>query len=147
MKRLKKYVNYINESEWYRGHTTNTKEVDFIWMSSDETQAKTYSKMNSIIQGGDALLSSYDIDLTKLNVLDLSSYDMNDRMTDNELEGFLKELEIDYEYESLFDFSEYDIPLSRLVNNITDEIMNIYDVLLIKEDDIDTILIKYFFTK
>jgi hypothetical protein len=139
---MKYIAKYINESEWYRGHTTNTRPNDYIWMSSDKSQAKTYSEMNKIIQGGDALLSEYDIDLTKINLLDLSEYDMNDRFEDYEIENFLDELNIEYDYEDLFDFTEDDIPLSRLVNNITNDIMNSYDALLIKEDDIDTILIK-----
>lgn len=138
MKYLKKY----NESEWYRGYTTNSKKRDFLWISSDKGQAKTYAKMNKIIQGGDYILSEYDLDLGKLNFLDLSDYDMNDNLKDFELENFLDEIDIEYDYENLFDFTEDEIPLSRLVNNITSDIMSNYDAMIIKEDGIDTMLIK-----
>lgn len=138
MKYLKKY----NESEWYRGYTTNSKKRDFLWISSDKGQAKTYAKMNKIIQGGDYILSEYDLDLDKLNFLDLSDYDMNDNLKGFELENFLDEIDIEYDYENLFDFTEDEIPLSRLVNNITSDIMSNYDAMIIKEDGIDTMLIK-----
>jgi sulfur transfer complex TusBCD TusB component (DsrH family) len=46
------------------------------------------------------------------------------------------------DYEDLFDFTEYDVPLSRLINNLLKTILKEYDGLLVLEDGVKTICIK-----
>ena len=124
--------------KWYRGYTSKTKSK-FKWYSKEKSLAEQYADMNSLIYGGEKFLEEIHIDTKKLNLLILDEYDMNERYDEYEIDDILDEIDIEYEYIDLFDFSEDDIPLSRLINNILDEIFKKYDGILVLEDDIKTI--------
>lgn len=104
--------------------------------------ANTYADMNKIIYGGDKIIDETVIKLSDYNSCNISDYDMNKTYNDNDIEYFLNEIDIDYDYEDLFDFIEDEIPLSRLINNILKDILKEYDGFIILEDDIKTVCIK-----
>ena len=96
--------------------------------------AEVYSVINNASYGGDKIVGEYKVDLKGKNILNLSEYDTDERLELYELEDFLNHIGVEYdELEDLFDFSEDDIPLSRLINKILDIIMVKYDGLKIKE--------------
>ncbi len=139
MKHLKLFENF---NFWYRGTTTNTQEKPFVWLTSDKSHAIQYSEINKAMYGGEPKIEEYNPDLSSANILDLMFYDMDEQVTENDIEDFLEELGIEYDYSELFDFIEDEIPLSRLVNKILNDIFLKYDGFLIKESEIKTLCIK-----
>ena len=133
--------NVNNLSNWYRGYSTNTKNNKYIWITSNENHAKQYSEINKYSYGGNPIVDNIIFDETKHNLLNLYSYDMDDKITENDVEDFLSDVGVEYDYESLFDIMEDEIPLSRLVNKILDQIILNYDGLKIMENGIKTIYI------
>ena len=140
VKKYKIFVESVNNI-WYRGYTSKTKVLNYKWYSKEKSLADTYADMNSIIYGGDKIIDEDIIDLSKYNLLDLSDYDMNNRYNENDIESILEELNIEFDYTNLFDIIEEDIPLSRLINNILEEILVEYDGLLVYENNIKTLCI------
>lgn len=131
MKHLKLFEAY---TKWYRGYTTTTQPKDYLWLTKNKNMAEVYSVINNASYGGDKIVGEYKVDLKGKNILNLSEYDTDERLELYELEDFLNHIGIEYdELEDLFDFSEDDIPLSRLINKILDIIMVKYDGLKIKE--------------
>jgi hypothetical protein len=131
-----------NSKKWYRGVTDKTNESDYIWITRSSSLAKKYSDINKIIYGGDSVVNEYSFDESKFNILDLSDYDMDDTLEEYQLEDFLDELDIEFEASDLFDFSEDEIPLSRLVNNILEEIVKDIDGFKILESDEVTMYVR-----
>ena len=144
--KVKNFKQFVNEnvnnlSNWYRGYSTNTKNNKYIWITSNENHAKQYSEINKYSYGGNPIVDNIIFDETKHNLLNLYSYDMDDKITENDVEDFLSDVGVEYDYESLFDIMEDEIPLSRLVNKILDQIILNYDGLKIMENGIKTIYI------
>jgi hypothetical protein len=71
---------------------------------------------------------------------------MDEKMDMDDIECFLEDYNISYDYEDLFDISENMIPFSRLVNNIIGELIMGYDGFKILEDGIETIYINKKYT-
>jgi hypothetical protein len=71
---------------------------------------------------------------------------MDEKMDMDDIECFLEDYNISYDYEDLFDISENMIPFSRLVNNIIGELVMEYDGFKILEDGIETIYINKKYT-
>lgn len=92
----------------------------FILITSNYEHAKQYSEINKLSYGGDFIIDEITI-LNNPNLLDLNSYDMDEKMDMYDIECFLEDYDIKYDYEDLFDISENMIPFSRLVNNIIDK--------------------------
>tara|TARA_Y100000310_G_scaffold305708_1_gene346165 strand:+ start:346 stop:807 length:462 start_codon:yes stop_codon:yes gene_type:complete len=132
----------LDESTWYRGATTNTEVGDFSWLSQDKEHAMQYMDMNKAIHGGEAQLKSYNVDLSKYNLEDLSEYDMDEHVDEDEIEEFLGDFGVDLDIEDIFDFSEDSIPLSRLVNKILPALVAGKDGLKVKEGGVLTVFIK-----
>jgi hypothetical protein len=145
MKHLKLFEEY---TKWYRGYTTTTQNRDYLWLTKNRDMAEVYSVINNASYGGDKIIGEYKVDLKGKKILDLSEYDTDERLEQYELEDFLEHINIKYdELEDLFDFTEDDIPLSRLINKSLDEIMLKYDGLKIKEFGKITLCIKRKFVK
>jgi hypothetical protein len=131
---MKNLLLFEAYTKWYRGYTTNTNNGGYIWLTKNKKMAEVYSIINTATYGGDKIVGEFKVDLKNKNILDLSEYDTDDRLEEHELEDFLNYIQIEYEdIFELFDFTEDDIPLSRLVNKILENIMDRYDVLKIKE--------------
>lgn len=139
-----KYIKLFEDiSSWYRGYTKKTTELPYLWLTKSKKHANVYADMNTIIYGGDKKVSEYEISLDDKNTLDLSEYDMNDKLEEYEFYDILNEIDDDIDDDfiiGLFDLEE-EIPLSRMINNILDKIMKLYDVLKIKEDGYLTLCI------
>lgn len=131
--------------KWFRGYTSNTNNTEYIWITSDYNHAKQYSEINKLIYSGDSIIDEITI-LNNPNLLDLNSYDMDEKMDMDDIECFLEDYNISYDYEDLFDISENMIPFSRLVNNIIGELIMGYDGFKILEDGIETIYINKKYT-
>lgn len=151
MKDLRKFIvttirEYLNENitsnTWYRGYTTNTKNNEYVWITSNENHAKQYSEINKYSYGGESIVDRIVFDETKYNLLDLYQYDMDEMITENDADDFLTDVGIEYDYEVLFDIMEDEIPLSRLVNKILDELVQKYDGIKIMENGIKTIYLE-----
>ena len=145
MNNLKDFNSFLNENQnnmqWFRGYTTNTKELNYIWVTSDENHAKQYAAINKATYGGDTIIDKLNIDLNNLNVLDLSMYDMDEYIDENSADDILTDISVDYDYSNLFDIVEDEIPTSRLINAILDKIMLNTDALKIFENGILTLCI------
>jgi hypothetical protein len=142
MKQVKLFEEF---SKWYRGYNINTRNLPYKWISSDKKLANSYSEITSITQGGKSILDEIDIDLNTENILDLTIYDMDDMMSEDELWGFVIDVDSDFKYDDLidlFDFTEDEIPLSRLVNKIISDILSNYDGFKIMESEIETACVK-----
>ena len=131
----------IENTIYYRGYTTKTKDSEYIWVTSSLEHAKQYSSINKHIYGGKPLIDEYRFKDNEYNLLNLIDYDMDEKLSENELDEFLNSLDIWYNYEYLFDFTEQEIPLSRLINKILSNIIEKYDGLIIKESGYKTIYI------
>ena len=132
----------ISSNIWYRGYTTNTKNNDYVWITSNERHAKQYADINKYSYGGNPIFDKFEFDENNHNLNDLYSYDMDDMVSENDIEDFLTDVKIEYDYGDLFDFMEDEIPLSRVVNKILDELVQNYDGIKIMENEIKTIYIK-----
>lgn len=139
---FKQYIKENNFKIWYRGFTNKTNENEYIWLTLSKDLAIQYSKINKIIYGGESIVKEFKFNDNDFNILDLTDYDMNDLLEKYQLEDFLDELDIEYGYEDLFDFSEDEIPLSRLVNKILEQIVKDNDGFKIFENEYETIYIK-----
>lgn len=139
-------IDYLNENNnsniWYRGYTSNTRNNEYVWITSDENHAKQYSEINKYSYGGDPIVDRIVLDEGNYNLLDLCSYDMDDMITENDADDFLSDVGVEYDYESLFDIMEDEIPLSRLVNKILDKIVRNYDGIKIMENGMKTIYLE-----
>jgi len=135
-------MGYIKLFEaWYRGYTSNTIKLSYVWLTENKNQAYVYSIINNATYGGGEITKTFKINLKGKRILDLNHYDMDDRFSESELENFLEEIEMEYEVDNLFDIMEDDIPLSRLVNKILKELMYKYDGIKIEEDGNKTICV------
>lgn len=143
-KYIKTYESYNSTPIWYRGITSNTTSVRYVWLTSDKNHAKKYANLNKDIYGGDEIVNEIIVDEDKNNILDFSMYDMDDRLDENDIKEFLLDVDCSFfEYLDLFDLNN-DIVLSRLVNTI---IVNIFeendcDGFKIMESGVLTMLIK-----
>jgi len=143
IKNFKQFVNEnISDNVWYRGYTTNTKNNKYVWITSNEEHAKQYADINKYSYGGNPIVDEFQFNENNFNFLDLYSYDMDDMVIENDIDDFLTDVKIEYEYEDLFDIMEDEIPLSRLVNKILDELVRNYDGIKIMENWIKTIYLK-----
>lgn len=142
--KIKKWSQFLKEKNnndiWYRGYTTATKNNDFVWITSNENHAKQYAEINKYSYGGEQIIDTYLFDETEYNLLDLYSYDMDDVISESDAEDFLTDVDIDYDYDEIFDYDD-EIPLSRLVNKILNNITLIYDGFKIMENGIKTIYV------
>lgn len=142
--KIKKWSQFLKEKNnndiWYRGYTTATKNNDFVWITSNENHAKQYAEINKYSYGGEQIIDTYLFDETEYNLLDLYSYDMDDVISESDAEDFLTDVDIDYDYDEIFDYDN-EIPLSRLVNKILNNITLIYDGFKIMENGIKTIYV------
>ena len=129
-------------SDWYRAYTTNTKDSKYIWITSSEDHAKQYADINKYSYGGEPIVSKFELDEDSLNLNNLYSYDMDDNFSESDIESFLIDVDVDYDWVDLFDIMEDEIPLSRLVNKILDELVDNYDGIKIMENGIKTIYLK-----
>lgn len=145
MAKIKDFNSYLNESSlnniWYRGYTTKTKNYDYIWVTSNENHAKQYADINKITYGGDVIVDKYNIDINTLNILDLSMYDMDEMIDENSADDILSDISINFDYSDLFDIMEDEIPLSRLINSVLNQIMEKVDALKIMENGILTLCV------
>lgn len=142
--KIKKWSQFLKEKNnndiWYRGYTTATKNNEFVWITSNENHAKQYAEINKYSYGGEQIIDTFLFDDTQHNLLDLYSYDMDDMINENDADDFLTDVDIDYDYNIIFDYDD-EIPLSRLVNKILNNITSIYDGFKIMENDIKTIYV------
>ena len=137
-----KYIKLFDSfKKWYRGYTTNTKSSNYVWLTSSKQQAEKYAEMNQLFQGGESIVDEMDLDLSSFDILDVTEYDMDDKMKPSDINDFLTDINIDFDYLNLFDAFEEEIPLSRLVNNILYKIFKKYTALKIMEDGIETVCI------
>lgn len=140
---LREYlIENVHLNFWYRGYTTNTKNDEYVWITSNEQHANQYADINKYLYGGNIIIDKFEFDEDKFNLNDLYSYDMDDMVDENDIDDFLNDVNVDYEYINLFDIMEDNIPLSRLVNMILDELVQNYDGFKIMENDIKTIYLK-----
>lgn len=142
---IKTFENYTINKIWYRGYTTNTKRNIYSWLTSDKKHAEQYSELNKLIYGGESIIDEVDFNENNFNIIDLTMYDMDDMVDENEIDDFLVDVKCDFhDYTNLFDDIEDEIPLSRLVNSIIDIIFEKTkcDGFKINESDIITIIIK-----
>lgn len=143
VKNFKQFVNEnISNNIWYRGYTTNTKNNEYVWITSNEQHAKQYAEINKYSYGGNPTVDEFQFNENNFNLLDLYSYDMDDKVSENDIEDFLTDVKIEYDYDDLFDIMEDEIPLSRLVNKILNELVQNYDGIKIMENGIKTIYLK-----
>ena len=98
--------------------------------------------MNKAIQGGEARLAMYNLDLSGLKLTDLTGYDMDEYVDEFEAEDFLGDVGVPYDVEDIFDISEDSVPLSRVVNQVLPEIVAGTDGFKIMEDGVLTVCIK-----
>jgi hypothetical protein len=101
-----------------------------------------YTHINYAYCGGERLLIQVKLDMKKLKMRKMLVYDMDEMVNERQIEEFLSDVDIEFEYLTLFDPMEDEIPLSRLVNKILPQLTDGYDGLIIKEDKIKTIAIK-----
>ena len=143
-KLLTEWRKFLKEEEsvWYRGSTSNTKEAKFTWLAKDKSHAEKYRDMNKAIQGGEARLATYNLDLSGLKLTDLTGYDMDEYVDEFEAEDFLGDVGVSYDVEDIFDISEDSVPLSRVVNQVLPEIVAGTDGFKIMEDGALTLCIK-----
>ena len=143
VKNFKQFVNEdMNSNFWYRGYTDKTKNNKFIWITSSEEHAKQYSEINKYTYGGIPKVDKFVLNENIFNLTDLYMYDMDDMIDESGAEDFLLDVDIEYDYEDLFDLMEDEIPLSRLVNQILPQLTLNNDGFKIMENDIKTIYIK-----
>ncbi len=149
--KLRKFIattirEYLNENTnynvWYRGYTTNTKDNEFSWITSNKEHAKQYAEINKYSYGGLPKVDEFGFNESGVNLTDLYSYDMDDMISEIDVEDFLLDVNIEYDYENLFDIMEDEIPLSRLVNKILQQLTLNNDGFKIMENGIKTIYIK-----
>lgn len=133
-----KYKFY--ETIYYRGITDKTRDSEYIWLTKKQSHAEIYSLINAGTYGGDSKILSVDIHPEKYNLLNLNMYDMDEYVDEQEINNFLSDVNIEYDYMYLFDHEDK-IPLSRIVNKILDRIIIGYDGIKIKENGIPTIYI------
>lgn len=137
--KIKNFKGFLNENDsvdiWYRGYTTNTKDNEYVWITSSEQLAKQYAEINKYTYLGNPLVDKFQFNDNKFNLYNLYSYDMDDMINENDVN-------IKYDYVSLFDIMEDEIPLSRLVNNILSQLVKDNDGFKIMENNIKTIYIK-----
>lgn len=144
---MKNYYNFLLENKkpntWYRGFTTKTLDNEYFWLSSDKKHANGYADINFYVYGGEKKVEDYYINIGELNILNLCSYDMDETVNENEIDAFLTDVSVYFDYVDIFDMTEDTIPLSRLVNNILDDIINENEIdgFSIMEDNIKTIYI------
>ena len=144
---IKKFNEYTKEStdftSWYRGYTTNTKDSEYIWITSNKKHAKQYADINKYSYGGDPIVKKYFFSEDDFELLDLYSYDMDDKVNEFEIDEFLSDIGYYYDYEDIFDIMEDKVPLSRLVNKTLSHIVsNHVNGFKIFEDGIKTIYIR-----
>ncbi len=143
VKNFKQFVNEnTNSNVWYRGYTTNTKNNEFSWITSDKEHAKQYSEINKYSYGGIPKVDEFIFDDSNFSLTDLYLYDMDDMISESDTEDFLLDVNIEYEYENLFDIMEDEIPLSRLVNKILPQLILNNNGFKIMENGVKTIYIK-----
>ena len=131
-----KFKDYLNENIYYRGITTKTDDLEFGWFTTNKKLAEQYSDMNFLIYGGEKILIKKDIEL-----VDLLDYDMDEMFNENDMNYFLTDLNLEFDVIELFDIMEDEIPLSRLINNILNEIVIGSDGFKILESGSETIYI------
>lgn len=143
---IKNFESFNNATIWYRGGTPKQQIKNVAWFTSNKKMAEKYLQINSILNGESGILEELKIDISKLNILDLNMYDMDSKMDEHEIEEVLKDIGIqkciEFDYIKLFDPIEDKIPLSRLINSMMDVIIEVYDVILIKESRKNTLAIK-----
>lgn len=143
VRNFKQSVNETkNSNVWYRGYTTNTKDNEFSWITSNKEHAKQYSNISRYSYGGIPKVDEFVFNEYSFNLIDLYSYDMDDMINDDDAKDFLLDVNIEYDFENLFDIMEDDIPLSRLVNKILPQLTLHKDGIKIMENGIKTIYIK-----
>jgi len=144
--KVKNFKQFVNENTnlniWYRGYTDKTKDNEFIWITSSDAHAKQYSEINKYTYGGIPKIDKFVLNENSFNLTDLYMYDMDDMVSENDAEDFLLDVNIEYNYEDLFDIMEDEIPLSRLVNHILPQLTLNNDGFKIMENNIKTIYIK-----
>jgi len=137
-----KIKNLLREAEYFRGSSTNTNVNEFTWITSDIDHAKAYAVINKVTYGGDERIETFNLNLSQVNLLDLTDWDTDELYGESDLEYFLEETLSDFEILDIMDFSEEEIPLSRLMNKILDQIVEDYEGFKILESDIETIYIR-----
>ena len=143
VKSFNQFVNEdINSNIWYRGYTDKTKYNEYIWITSDENHAKQYSEINKYTYGGNPIVDMFQFNENNYNLKDLYIYDMDDMINENDAEDFLLDVNIEYDYEDLFDIMEDEIPLSRLVNKLLPQLTLNSNGFKIMENGIKTIYLK-----
>jgi len=143
VKNFKQFVTEnTNYNVWYRGYTTNTKGNEFSWITSNKEHAKQYAEINKYSYGGLPKVDEFGFNESGFNLTDLYSYDMDDMISESDVEDFLLDVNIESDYENLFDIMEDEIPLSRLVNKILPQLTLNNDGFKIMESGIKTIYIK-----
>ena len=143
---LENWREYLNEdinlNVWYRGYTDKTKGNEFTWITSNEAHASQYSEINKYTYGGIPKVDKFVLNENSFNLTDLYMYDMDEMVSESDIEYFLLDVNIEYDYEDLFDIVEDEIPLSRLVNQILSQLTLNNDGFKIMENSIKTIYIK-----
>jgi hypothetical protein len=143
MKQINNWIQFLKENitnnVWYRGYTTKTKNNEFVWITSNENHAKEYAELNKVSYGGEQIIDKFLFDEYQYNLLDIYVYDMDDMITESDADDFLNDVDIEYDYENIFFDYDDEIPLSRLVNKILNEIISNYDGFKIMESGIKTI--------
>jgi len=119
------------------------KKIGMYGLQKNRNTPEVYSIINNATYGGDKIVGEFVVDFKNKTILNLLEYDTDDALGESELEDFLNHIELEYDdLDGLFDFTEDEIPLSRLINKILDIIMSKYDVLKIKESGEITICIR-----
>lgn len=144
--KVKNFKQFVNENNsvynWYRGYTSNTKDNEYAWITSSEQHAKQYAEINKYSYLGNPIVDKFQFNDNKFNLYDLYSYDMDEMISENDVDDFLNDVNIEYDYVALFDTMEDEIPLSRLVNHILSQLTENNDGFKIMENGIKTIYIK-----
>ena len=139
MKHIKLFENY---EKWYRGYTTETINKEFVWLTTNENLARQYLAINKMKYGGISKFDEIILDISKLNINDLTMYDMDEEMDQYSVEEFLSDVNIKIiDLEDFFEMDE-EIMLARVVNVILPKLLHNYDGIKIMENNNITACIK-----
>ncbi len=138
---LEQFVVRESLQTFYRGSTSNTLSNDFVWLSTSQKHAKQYADINYSHYKGDKRVDTFKLDISNLNILDLTMYDTDENLYESECSFFLSDINVNYDVEELYEYDDT-IPLSRLLNKILHILMRNIDGFKIMESGIETICIR-----
>lgn len=141
---LEQFLLKESSQTFYRGYTSNTRNNNFVWLTTDQNHAEQYAELNYFHYKGDKRVDTFKLDISILNILDLTMYDTDENLDESECSDFLSDINVVCDVEDLFvDRHDDTIPLSVLLNRNLHILMRSgIDGFKIMESGIETICIR-----